>query len=200
VTARAAFHSALDAARDWHAALPAMAAFTDWPDDLRYAARAPVSRPVLPLMERDPGHASPQSARLQAALLAAAPHAEWRLTYTEEEVGRDFLNRFAWFELAGPDGHFVTDQCRITVAYWGRNLFYARHWHEPEELYTVVSGSGIFMVDNQPDLILGPGDTRLHLSNQPHALRTQNDPILVLVIWRGAGLADDPRMVPEDAS
>jgi len=196
MSARALFDAALQAARDWHTALPAASEFTAWPDDLRYEGRPPAPQPAIAHLTRDPGTACDLSRPLRDAIVALAPYAEWRLTYTEDEVGADFLRRFGWFELAGPDGHFLTDKVRMTVGYWGPNLSYGRHHHKPQELYTVVSGSGLFMLDGDDTLTLGPGDTRLHPSDQPHALDTTDQPILTFVFWRGDGLADDPRMTP----
>jgi hypothetical protein len=36
------------------------------------------------------------------------------------------------------------------------------------------------------------GDTRMHNSNQPHALTMTDGPILTFVLWRGAGMAGLP--------
>lgn len=197
MTARAAFDAALSAARDWHAALPDAAAFCDWPADLRWQDRAPHPLPAADLVQTDPGAATPASAPLMTALQAIAPHVEWRHTYTLDEVGQDFLNRYGWFELAGPDGHFHSTQARITVGYWGPHLFYPRHQHGPEELYTVVSGAGLFRSDGDPDATLGPGQTRFHGIHQPHDMTTEQHPILTLVFWRGDGLDDTPRITPK---
>ncbi len=191
---RALFDTALAAARDWHAACPVQRGFAPWPDDLAYVPRAPVPVPGIAELIADPGEASDISRPLRDALLAIAPFVEWRLGYTEDEVGADFLRRYGWFELAGPEGHFHTLRTRITVGYWGRGLFYPRHQHEPEELYTVVSGHALFHADGEADLTLAPGQTRLHRANQPHALTTAQSPILTLVFWRGAGLAQPPRI------
>lgn len=194
MSARAAFEALLSAARDWHASVPALAGFVPWPDDLRYVPRPAHALPLIPLLQADPGTTSPQSQPLCDALRAIAPYAEWRHTYTEAEVGGDFLNRFGWFELAGPDGHFITHQTRMTVGYWGPNLYYDWHQHEPEELYSVVSGQAVFRVRDQTDETLSAGGTRLHASQQPHALETRDHPVLTFVLWRGAGLADPPRL------
>lgn len=194
MTARAVFEALLEAAHDWHALLPALRDFVPWPDDLRYVPRAARPLPAIALLQSDPGATNSQSQALCDALIAAAPHAEWRHTYTEDEVGRDFLNRFCWFELAGPDGHFITQQTRMTVGYWGPRLYYDWHQHEPEELYSVVAGEAMFRVESQEELTLSAGGTRLHASNQPHALETGDHPVLTLVLWRGEGLADPPRL------
>lgn len=191
---RAFFEAALEAAHDWHATLPEMQAFCDWPDDLQFSDRPAVAQPVIAHIQANPGTARGESLALRDALLVLVPYVEWRLTYTEEEVGTDFLQRYGWFELAGPDGHFLSQSVRMTVGYWGPNLDYGRHQHGPEELYTVVSGCADFIADGMPTLTLGPGDTRLHTSNQPHAMQTTDQPILAFVLWRGDGLNDTPRM------
>lgn len=191
---RALFDVALLAARDWHATCPVQQGFAPWPEDLVYVSRDAVQIPGLAHMVHDPGAASEASRALRDAILAVAPFAEWRLTYTEDEVGADFLQRFGWFELAGPEGHFLTDHARITVGFWGANLYYPRHQHEPEELYTIVSGKALFHADGEEDQALGAGATRIHAANQPHAMTTSDSPILTLVYWRGAGLADPPRL------
>ena len=194
MTAKAALHRLLDAARDWHGALPSLRDFAPWPDDLTYVERAPNPLPVIAHLMADPGAASPASLPLRDALVGAAPYIEWRHTYTEAEVGRDFLDRYGWFELAGPYGHFTSQQCRLTAAYWGPNLNYGWHQHAPEEIYSVISGSALFKLDGEEDLRLTPEQTRLHGSNQPHAMDTGEQPVLTFVMWRGEGLGDDPRM------
>lgn len=199
---RALFDHALEAARAYHEALPEAAKFVDWPNDVTWADLSGRQVPGAALMQSDPGFAAEGIAAetevraLQEAIVALAPHVEWRLTYTEEEVGRDFLERFGWFELVGPTGHFHSHQCRMTIGYWGPELDYPWHQHAPEELYTILSGSADFMAEGEEDRCLLPGDTKMHRANQPHAMITKDHPILCFVFWRGDGLADDPAMSP----
>lgn len=191
---QALFDEALSAVKDWHKALANLYGFCPWPGMITYKERPPHLLPAAALLQTAPGRASTQSAPLLAALQALAPYLEWRHTYTVEEVGQHFLNTFGWFELAGPTGHFITYETRITIGYWGPGLEYDRHQHLAEELYTVVSGEAHFMSDGDPDETLSAGGTRYHASNQPHALRTQASPLLVLVFWRGDGLGEAPAM------
>lgn len=197
MTTRPLFDAALAAAKTWHAALPKAAAFCAWPTDLRYKHSAPCPLNATTLIQTAPGTPSPASEPLLNALQALAPHLEWRHTYTVDEVGQHFLDHFGWFELAGPTGHFITHEARITVGYFGAGLHYGRHQHAAEELYTVVSGHATFHLDHAQDARLGPGDTRFHASNHPHALTTTDSPLLILVFWRGEGLADPPAMTRE---
>lgn len=196
MNARSRLAAALDAARDWHANLPEARAFCDWPDDLVWADLPPHPLPSAAHVLSNPGASGAGSDALLQALQAVVGDVEWRHTYTAEEVGQTFLDHFCWCELAGPEGHFLTDQARITVGYWGPGLFYPRHQHQPEELYTIVSGRALFHADGEADIWLAPGETRLHLSNQPHAMTTEADPVLTLVFWRGDGLANPPAITP----
>jgi mannose-6-phosphate isomerase-like protein (cupin superfamily) len=194
MTRRALFDEALVAARHWHQSLADVSEFCPWPEDLVWKDRLAHKLPATEQIVTEPGASSAASEDLMRALQKLAPHLEWRLTYTAEEVGQHFLDHFGWFELAGPDGHFVTHNARITVGYWNAGLAYPRHQHVAEELYTVVSGRGLFQSDGDPDEELGPGRTRFHRSNQPHALITTDSPILTMVFWRGDGLADLPAL------
>ncbi len=192
---RTLFDNALAAAAKIAAATPNQRSFVPWPEAMPFTARSPVAIPAIGEMQRHSGLANALTQPLQSALLALAPFVEWRQTYSEAEVGRDFLNRFGWFELAGPrDGYFQTDITRMTVGFWGPNLHYPWHSHEPEELYFVVSGTGIFEVAGQEPRTLQAGDTIFHAANQPHALTTDASGILTFVLWRGDGLADPPKM------
>ena len=130
MTTRALFDAALAETQNWHAALPAVSEFVPWPTDLTYQDRPPYTLSAAGLVQTAAGDPNPESAPLLSALQALAPHLEWRHTYSVDEVGQHFLDHFGWFEFAGPDGHFITHQTRITVGYWGAGLHYGRHQHD----------------------------------------------------------------------
>jgi mannose-6-phosphate isomerase-like protein (cupin superfamily) len=191
---RATFDRLLTALRDLHDQNEAMQAFAPWPDSLEWVERDPVRLPVAGHVEDWQETGTGKTAEVHRAMAEAAALAEWRLTYTEEEVGAHFLENYGYFELFGPDGHYRTNDARAYVAYWGPGLFYDWHHHEAEELYVVVSGSGLFHIEGGADAQLNRGDTRLHGSWQKHAMTTGDEPILTFVMWRGAGLEGLPRM------
>ena len=175
------------------AATPALMGFAGWP---------------LALPARKPGRPIPATGILKAwsdghidvtletcdAIRDLTDYANWQLTYTVEEVGQDFLDRYGWFELVGPEGHYRSDQIRAYIAYWGENLFYPWHLHEAEELYYILAGEALFEAEGELPVMLRPGDIRIHSSNQPHQMTTGDSPVLTLVLWRGAGLLGVPRM------
>lgn len=127
-------------------------------------------------------------------LAQAAPFAEWRQSYTSEEVGETFLANYAYSEIVGPQGHFFSDSLRAYIAWWGAELDYPSHAHEAEEIYCILAGHAQFRADGLPEARLGPGDTRVHAPWQRHAMNTTDSPVLTLVLWRGEGLNGLPEL------
>ncbi|TMV07568.1 hypothetical protein FGK63_08850 [Ruegeria sediminis] len=183
----------LEAARLLHAAHPDLAAFAPWPRDLTPSGLQPRPIPATDLVAAFAHSGTPLTNALIDAVRATAHLAEWKRTYTEEEVGADFRNRYGYFELFGPTGHFHSNQLRGYVAYWGEGLSYDWHSHQAEELYLTLGGGALFKVDGD-EAHVGPGQTRAHASWQSHAMITTEQPILTFVLWRGEGMADLPKM------
>ncbi len=183
----------LKAARQLHQVHPDLSAFGAWPTDLSATVSEPNDIPATDLVRGfdRPGTALTQ--QLTNAIKATTHLARWKQTYTEQEVGADFLNRYGYYELFGPTGHFHSTQLRGYIAYWGAGLTYDWHSHQAEEIYLTLAGGAVFRVEGN-EAVVGPDETRLHSSWQSHAMTTEDQPILTFVLWRGEGLDDLPRM------
>mgnify|MGYP000211460411 FL=1 len=174
---------------------PTLSRFAPWDTGPRRDL-APASLPtVSALVAWDGGHI-PATRPLHDAVRAACPLAHWRQTYSVEEVGQRFLDTYGWFELAGPTGHFVADGLRAYIGFWGPDLVYPMHAHEAEEIYFILSGRARFISEGLPDAMLHPGESRLHHRYQRHAMKTEGDPVLTLVLWRGTGLEGRAQITP----
>lgn len=179
----------LQATRDVHAATPAMAAFGDWPTDLAWANVPPVPCPAVTLLET-----LPCDLPLLPELIAAAPHLEWRRSYSADEVGQDFLDRYGYVELFGPRGAYRSTQLRGYIAFWDAGLDYGWHAHQAEEIYLALHGKPLFQSKAQPQTRLNPGQTRHHAPWEEHGMRTLETPFFCYALWRGDGLAAPPRL------
>lgn len=184
----------LEAARLLHQRHPDLAAFGPWPTDLVWSELQPKTVPAVTLIQNSELTACGPTRDLEKAIQATAHLANWRLTYSEDEVGADFLRRYGYYELFGPTGHFHSKQLRGYVAFWGPWLNYDWHSHAAEEIYLILSGQALFKTP-QDEVEIGPNQTRFHASRQSHAMVTTDQPILAFVLWRGEGLNDLPRMV-----
>ena len=181
----------LQEAQRFYEQTPSLQPFTPWPTDLTLAEKIPDTPPgINPALDVMQNWQSEQP--FHQAIRRAINVISWRQTYSEAEVGRAFLDAFAYFELFGPDGLFRTNEGRAYVGFWGQGLFYPWHHHLAEEIYAVVSGEACFEAAGDPAVTLGPGECNEHASLQEHALRTPDSPTLSLVLWRGEGLAGDP--------
>lgn len=183
------------------AGVPALAAFAGAALDgaPRRTAREPCRLGAVDGLGAFRGRASPLTAPLTEALIAAAPHLQWRQSYSEAQVGRRFLDGYAWVNVASPEGLFVVEGLRISIGTWAEGLVYPRHWHEPEEIYAVLAGRALFVTDGQPDRVLGPGETRHHPANVPHAARMDDSPLLAMALWRGRHLLRPPGIATDIA-
>ena len=188
------FTKLLDAVRDLVLETPALRDFAPWPDSPEFVDVPPLAIPAIRLIQQLEARTTEASRPVAEAVAAVAHAAHWQQTYSEAEVGRDFLNRYGWFELLGPSGHFRSDRVRAYIAYWGEALRYPVHLHQAEELYYVLAGAAEFHAQGQPSDLVTPGGTRHHASNQPHAMDTHAEPVLTLVLWRGPGLTGSARM------
>ena len=181
----------LQEAQRFYDQTPALQTFTPWPTDLTLAEKIPDTPPdINPALDVMQNWQSEQP--FHQAIRRAINVISWRQTYSEAEVGRAFLDAFAYFELFGPDGLFRTNEGRAYVGFWGQGLFYPWHHHLAEEIYAVVSGEAYFEAAGDPGVTIGPGECKEHASLQKYALRTPGSPTLSLVLWRGEGLAGDP--------
>jgi len=121
---------------------------------------------------------------LHHALKDLTHFVNWEPGYGEQDVGKDFLNNYGFFELIGPTGHFETSEMALYVNYLEKNTHYPLHNHEAEELYFVLSGEAKFESANEKSELLTSTKTRFHKSFQPHAITTSNQQILSIVIWK----------------
>lgn len=179
----------LDAARHLHQSTPRLNEFAPWPDDLIRQ-----DKPIVPCAAIGHIQQLADTTPLVAAIQSAAPFLSWRQSYTADQVGQDFLDRYGYVELFGPSGQFHSNQLRGYIAFWGNGLQYGWHHHEAEELYFGLHGAALFHSKSKPNAQLVPGSTRLHTSWEVHAMDTQDLPFLCYVLWRGPGLAELPKM------
>ena len=121
---------------------------------------------------------------LHNAIINLSHHVKWEPGYGEEDVGKDFLNKYGFFELIGPTGHFQTSEMALYVNYLEKNTHYPLHNHEAEELYFVLSGEAKFESENERSEILTSTKSRFHKSFQQHAITTFNQQVLSIVIWK----------------
>ena len=82
----------------------------------------------------------------------------------------------------------MSDNHRIGFGYWRQGIQYPTHAHEPEEVYLVLAGSGVFTTGDAAPRRCGLGDVVHHKPFVPHSIDMSDGPLLVMFLWYGAKL------------
>jgi hypothetical protein len=114
----------------------------------------------------------------------------WGQTYSAEDFGHAFLERYGWTELIGLRGPIASDLMACGFLFLGPNIEYPRHSHEAEEVYVPLTGPTLWMQADQDWEYRTPCRPIYHASRMPHAMRTESVPLLALYLWRGGNLVE----------
>jgi hypothetical protein len=158
-------------------------------DDLRRIDVLPRHHSAINFLAEMEGLLEPAAKPLFQKLLDAAPILCWQNSYSiEDGFLQEYLDRYAWCDIIGPQGVYVSDQYRIGFGYWRKGLFYPSHSHEPEEIYWVIGGGGLFSKGHESARYCGPGSVVHHEPYVWHSIDMIESPVLVLFLWRGKNL------------
>lgn len=113
----------------------------------------------------------------------------WGQTYTDAEMGKDFIDNYGWLELFGSRGHFRNDATAAGLLILGPNVAYPDHHHLAEEIYIPLTGGTAWRMGEGAFVSRGAGEVIHHASNMNHAMHTGAEPLLALYIWRNGPLA-----------
>lgn len=131
----------------------------------------------------------PAAQPLFQALVAASPTLAWQISYTVEDgFGPEYLERYAWCDIIGPEGIWLSSTYRIGFGFWREGLLYPPHSHEPEEVYWVLSGTGLFKSGDADQVPRPPGSVIHHEPWVRHSIDMSQGPLLVFFLWRGENL------------
>ena len=136
--------------------------------DLEYKSKLPEKLSVQKLVDNISTPIFPNTKHILDSIIKANYELKWNTTYSEKEVGSDFIKRYGWFDLIGPNGPFLINSTRIMIGYWGENLDYQMHWHEAEEAYVPLAGTALFWPKISGEKIADVGDIVTHKSNEKH--------------------------------
>ncbi|MEL7233359.1 MAG: dimethylsulfonioproprionate lyase family protein [Chloroflexota bacterium] len=149
----------------------------------------PEPRTDLPILDEIPGMLEnstvPHLEPLAADLEEVVPLLKWSTFYERNNLTQGFIGQFAVAELAGPNGPVIANKATIGLFVMGANTYYPLHWHAASEVYFVLCGHPWFMVGDNMWKQKQAGDAVRVPGNVPHAISNENEPMLVMYIWRG---------------
>ncbi len=113
----------------------------------------------------------------------------WGQTYTSADLGQKFVDNYGWLEVFGTRGHFEHRKMAGGFLLLGPGIDYPDHHHVAEEIYIPLTGGTQWRMGEGPFRMRDAGEIIHHASNVSHAMRTGDEPMLALYLWRGGPLA-----------
>jgi len=167
----------------------------NWPAPVcKMRSVSPRSLPILSWMPVAVKAAGKQTELVVNRLAALADHLYWGQTYSAQDFGAGFLEKYGWTEFIGLRGPIASDRIACGFLFLGPQIEYPRHSHEAEEVYVPLTGQTLWQRGDQDWAYRAPGLPIYHASWVPHAMRTETVPLLALYLWRGGNLVQKSRI------
>ena len=162
----------------------------DWPSaNCITRSVLPHRLPVLSWLSAAVKAADKKTEGIVKMLAAQANHIAWGQTYSAQDFGVGFLEKYGWTELIGLRGPIASDRIACGFLFLGPGIEYPRHRHEAEEVYVPLTGQTLWQRNNQDWAYRAAGLPIYHAPRMPHAMRTETVPLVALYLWRGDNLA-----------
>ena len=134
---------------------------------------------------------TPRERMLAGALAAASPWLRWIAPYQPGDGSDELATGYAstMLSMAGPpprNGYqspFMNPNLLVAFTLQGPGIFYPLHRHKASEIYHVISGTAEWQRDGEPWRRRLPGEWFFHSSEQGHAMRTGDEPLLAMAAW-----------------
>ena len=170
---------------------PTVANFiSPWAEDLPERQLGSASLTCLRHLDACAANAEGTAGEEIARLLAErGQRLHWGQTYTADDFGQAFIDNYGWLELVGTRGHFADENVACGFLVLGPNLHYPDHHHEAEEFYIPLTGGALWRKGDGDFALRAVGEVIHHPSNINHAMKTGEEPLLALYLWRGGPLA-----------
>ena len=96
-----------------------------------------------------------------------------------------FEGGYSFSVIIGDSGLVPSKKIRMGLFLQNQNVDYPSHAHEAEEFYLILSGHGLWQIDNSwYDAI--PGRVFHHQPGKSHRMITESEPLLAIWVWTGA--------------
>jgi len=136
-----------------------------------------------------------------SAVCARLERFESRLQWRQNPnyAGAEFLDGYAHCELVGPAGPLRHADIALGLLLLGPRITYPEHAHPAAEVYAVVAGHAQWRQGDRVWRRRAPGERIHHASNEPHAMRTADEPLLAAYVWQDH-LDEGARLLEGNAS
>ena len=161
----------------------------DWPTrPFKTRTVSPRSLPVLSYLPELVTDGNGEIERTIKMLESLKEQLPWGQTYSSEDFGATFLEKYGWTELVGLRGPIASEAIACGFLLLGPEVEYPKHSHEAEEIYIPFNSQALWAQGNDGWVSRPSGIPIYHGSWLTHGMRTESRPLLALYLWRGGNL------------
>ena len=165
----------------------------DW--GRQWQPATPHDLPAVAWLSRALSHTQTETHALTALFEQEKSSRRWEQSYSKADglVGQDMLAGYAFAEVIGKQGPFVSERVRAGLGIWAPNIVYPPHRHQAEEVYMVLAGSAEFLLGEGSAAVTSiheAGEAVFVPSRQWHGFHTGRAPLVVLYIWQDGDLRE----------
>jgi hypothetical protein len=133
-------------------------------------------------------------ATMVTTLARVADTLAWHQTYTEAQLGAEFLQNYGYTEIVGLNAPQRSTRIACGFLLLGPHTQYPRHRHEAQEIYVTLSGDAQWLQGDEIWRERRPGAVIQHASDEIHAMQTGANPLLAMYLWRSKNLDQKARL------
>jgi len=112
----------------------------------------------------------------------------WMRGDRQNELGAELFENFGFVEMMGERGHFDCSDRAAGFFLMGPHQEYPSHRQVAEKLIIPLTDGALWMRDGGDFEAMDAGSVIVHESNETHAVRTLDRPVLALWMWRDGDL------------
>ena len=146
--------------------------------------------PVLSWMPKALSATHKEAVPVVDTLSVLANRIAWGHTYSVDDFGSGFLEKYGWTELIGLRGPIASQRIACGFLMLGPEIEYPRHSHQAEEVYIPLTEPTFWTRGDEDWKSRTACRPIYHTSRIPHAMRTESTPLLALYLWRGGNLVE----------
>lgn len=165
-----------------------------WPDCVEAVPCAPLLLPVLRFLPQTMLATVPETDALAAQLIADVAGLAWAQSFASGEASPAFLANYGWTEIIGPRAPLRAARLSAGFLLLGPRVAFPLHRHPAEEVYVPLSGTAVWRRGRRPFGPVPPGRIIHHSPWLPHAMRTSDEPLLAMYVWRGDDFTEAPML------
>lgn len=151
----------------------------------QFKTNTPNKLPVLRELDKALDQASKFDMPIAVAINKVRSELNWKQSnsYTDDIVGKGFIDNYGWCLIIGPDGFFRGDDFLLGLLMLGPDQHYRDHFHPAPELYWPLTGGTDWRQGHDGFATKNAGAIIWHEPFVPHATKTQTQPLLTVWSW-----------------